>query len=249
MALFYIAMIVVNTLSNTLPLNGQTAAEISNRIDVLFTPAGYVFSIWFVIYFLLGGWLLVLFLLHKKTPFKNKRLATRFCLSCALNIAWLFAFHYEYFILSNIIIIGLLLTLILIYLSYPIGDSRFGGRLPFSLYLGWISVATIANISYTLKYYDVSLGINEVSGTIILLVIAACIALTGRYISDDPFFAAVFVWAILDRFELFSLLIELFCFHFLEQFHFVFLLVDYIFQLLVCMLLLVLFVFSGDHII
>ena len=197
MALFYIAMVIVNVLSNTLPINGQTAAEISNKIDVLFTPAGYVFSIWSLIYLLLGGWLLILFLRHKKTPFTDTRLATLFCRSCALNIAWLFAFHYEYFILSNIIMIGLLLTLILIYLSYPVGDNRFGGRLPFSLYLGWISVATIANISYTLKFYDVSLGINEVSGTIILLVIAACIALTGRYISDDPFFATVFVWAIL----------------------------------------------------
>ena len=197
MALFYIAMVIVNALSNTLPINGQTASEISNKIDVLFTPAGYVFSIWSFIYFLLAGWLLILFLHHKKTPFTNKRLATLFCISCALNISWLFAFHYEFFILSVFIMIGLLLTIILIYLSYPIGDKRIGGRLPFSIYLGWISVATIANISYTLKYYDVSLGINEVSGTIILLVIAACIAITGRYISDDPFFATVFVWAII----------------------------------------------------
>lgn len=197
MALFYIAMIVVNVLSNTLPINGQTAAEISNKIDVLFTPAGYVFSIWSIIYLSLAGWLLILLLRHKKTPFTDTRLATLFCITCALNIAWLIAFHYEYFILSNIIIIGLLLTLILIYLSYPVGDKRLGGRFPYSLYLGWITVATIANISYTLKYYGVSLGINEVSGTIILLVIAACIALTGRYFSDDPFFPAVFVWAIL----------------------------------------------------
>ena len=196
MGIFYIAMIVVNVLSNTLPLNGQTAAEISNKIDVLFTPAGYIFSIWSVIYVLLAIWLIILFLLHKQTPFTNQHLANSFCISCALNIAWLFAFHYEYFILSNIIIVALLLTLISIYLSYPVGDSRFGGRLPFSIYLGWISVATIANISYTLKFYDVSLGINEVPGTILLIIIAGALAVAGRYISDDPFFAVVFVWAI-----------------------------------------------------
>ena len=94
MLIAYIAMVIVNILSNTLPINGQTAAEISNRIDVLFTPAGYVFSIWSVIYVLLGIWLFLLWKKHKTT---NKdipsKLTILFTLSCLLNISWLFCFH------------------------------------------------------------------------------------------------------------------------------------------------------------
>ena len=198
MLVAYIVMIVVNILSNTLPINGQTAAEISNRIDVLFTPAGYVFSIWSVIYGLLAIWLFLLWKKHKSTTKEiSSRLTYLFVLSCLLNISWLFSFHYEQFILSTIIIIALLIVLINIYLMYPVGDSRFSGRLPFSIYLGWISVATIANISYTLKYYDVLLGIDEVLVTIILIIIAGLLALIGRYRSDDLFFPLVFVWAII----------------------------------------------------
>ena len=196
MTLFFIATLVVNWLSNALPLNGQTISDVSNKIDVLVTPAGYVFSIWGVIYALVAVWLIILFVRNRKHAFTNKKLAVLFSLTCIFNIGWLLSYHYEYFIFSNVVMLALLVTLIAIYLSYPAGDSRFGGRLPFSIYLGWITVATIANISYTLKWHDVSLGINEVSGTIILLVIAGIIAVVGRYISDDPYFAVVFVWAI-----------------------------------------------------
>ena len=197
MQLTYIAMVVVNILSNTLPINNQTAAEISGRLDVLITPAGYVFSIWGVIYALLAIWL---YLLWKEYLSKNKEIYSKltflFVLSCLLNISWLFSFHYEKFVLSTFIIIALLVVLIAIYLMYPVGDNRFSGRLPFSIYLGWISVATIVNISYTLKFYDISLGIDEVTGTIILLIIAGLLAIIGRYRADDPYFALVFVWAI-----------------------------------------------------
>jgi translocator protein len=196
MTIFFIATLVVNALSNILPINGQTTSDVSNKIDVLFTPAGYVFSIWGLIYLLVAVWLILLFVRNRKDTFTNQRLTILFCLSCIFNIGWLLSFHYEYFVLSNFVIVALLVTLILIYLSYPTGDSRFGGRLPFSVYLGWITVATIANISYTLKWHEVSLGINEVSGTILLLVVAGIVAVVGRYISDDPYFAVVFVWAI-----------------------------------------------------
>lgn len=91
----------------------------------------------------------------------------------------------------------LLITLIALYKQYSTADSRFGGRFPFSFYLGWISVATIANMSYTLKYYDISLGIDEVTGTIILIIIAGMLAIAGRYVSNDPYFSIVFVWAII----------------------------------------------------
>lgn len=198
MQLVYIAMVVVNILSNMLPINGQTASEISSRINVLITPAGYVFSIWGVIYGLLAIWLYLLWKKIKTIDTKTySKLTYLFVLSCLLNISWLFSFHYEKFILSTFVIIALLIVLIAIYLLYPVGDSRFSGRLPFSIYLGWVSVATIVNISYTLKYYNISLGIDEVTGTIILLIIAGLLALIGLFRANDPYFALVFVWAII----------------------------------------------------
>lgn len=45
-----IATIVVNGLANALPLNGVTSGEVSNRFGVYFVPAGYVFSVWGLIY-------------------------------------------------------------------------------------------------------------------------------------------------------------------------------------------------------
>ena len=188
----FIATIVVNALSNALPLNGQTTSDISNKLNVLFTPAGYVFSIWGFIYLLVLIWIIIQF--RKKET--TQAVTTYFIASCIFNIAWLFTWHYELFAISILFMLLLLVTLILLYKQYPHGDARFGGRFPFSFYLGWISVATIANISYVLKHYDVSLGIPEVGGTIGLVIIASALAIFGRYYSNDPYYAIVFVWAI-----------------------------------------------------
>lgn len=197
MLIAYVFMVTTNALANILPINGQTTSEISNRLDVPFTPAGYVFSIWSLIYILLAIWLVIAFKNRNTDKAVLRKIGALFILSCLLNAAWLFAFHYEQFILSTIVIIALLITLIAIHQSYPKSENRFGGRLPFSLYLGWISVATIANINYTLKFHDVSLGIGEMEGTIGLVVIAGILGIAGRYLSDDPFYALVFVWAII----------------------------------------------------
>jgi len=196
MLIAYVAMVMTNALANSVPINGQTTSEISNRLDVPFTPAGYVFSIWGLIYLLLATWLILAFKNRNTDKAVPRKTGALFILSCILNAAWLFSFHYDLFILSTFVIIVLLITLIAIHQSYPRSDSRFGGRLPFSVYLGWISVATIANITYTLKFHDVSLGIGEIEGTIGLVIIAGILGIAGRYLSDDPFFALVFVWAI-----------------------------------------------------
>lgn len=196
MIIAYVAMVTTNVLSNTLPINGQTTAEISDKLTVLFTPAGYVFSIWGIIYVLLAIWLFLQVKNRHTEQATSNTVSYLFVASCVFNIIWLLTWHYEYFALSIIVMLLLLITLIAIYKQYRIADSRFGGRFPFSFYLGWISVATIANMSYTLKYYAISLGIDEVTGTIILIIIAGILAIAGRYLSNDPYFSIVFVWAI-----------------------------------------------------
>ncbi|WP_431029789.1 TspO/MBR family protein [Lysinibacillus sp. LZ02] len=197
MVIAYIAMIAVNVLANTLPINGKTTQEISSSVNALFTPANYVFSIWNLIYLLLAIWLLSAFTNRQSEKAISNEVAHLFILSCMLNIGWIVAFHYELFILSTVIIVLLLVTLIFIYVSYPKENNSLGGRLPFSIYLGWISVVTIASISFTLKYHEVTFRLDEVTITIALILFAGLLAIIGRYVSDDIYFALVFVWAII----------------------------------------------------
>ena len=192
----FIAMIAVNYLSNSLPINGQTAAEISDRVDVLFKPAGYVFSIWILIYVLLAIWLILQYRKVKNGQF-NYKVGILFIVSCMLNIAWLLCWHYEQFALSVVVMFLLLITLIIIYLQYRPEQSSLSERLPFSFYLAWITVATIANVSYVLEYYEVDLGISEVIGSLILVAVAVIIGYIAVDYSKDIYFVLVIVWALI----------------------------------------------------
>lgn len=192
----FIAMIVVNFLSNYLPINGQTTAEISNRIEVLFTPAGYVFSIWGLIYFLVLVWLIMQYKSIKNNEFSSQ-IGVLFIFSCLFNIAWLFSWHYEQFALSVLFMILLLVTLILIYVKYPNTAQGLPERLPFSFYLAWIAVATIVNISYVLKHYGVDLGISEAVGSLVLVAAAVVIGYLALENSKDIYFVLVIVWALI----------------------------------------------------
>ena len=147
-----VLVVLVNALANILPINGQTTGEISNRLDVLFTPAGYVFGIWGVIYFLLLIWTFRQFPSSRRDLPIYQKSTPLYLLSSVLNIAWILLWHYEFFLLTVFVMIGLLLTLIRLYHLIKNEDHSFWNLLPFSVYLGWISVATIANISFYLKY-------------------------------------------------------------------------------------------------
>lgn len=198
MALAYIAMIVVNVLAISLPINNQTTGEISSRIIVLFNPASFVFSLmWGIIYLVLAIWLYLAFKSRNSSKEVKNSIGYLFILSCILNISWLLTWHYEMFVLTVIIMISLLITLILIYIHYP-KENKLSGRLPFSIYMGWISVALINNIAYVLKYFEwTGFGISEQAWTIILLGIGTILALLIRSQNNDIFYAFVFIIAFL----------------------------------------------------
>lgn len=198
-----LATIVVNTLANALPINGQNTGQISDRFHVYFVPAGYVFSIWGLIY--LG---LIAFAIFQALPAQRENPRLRktgwwISLGGLANIAWIFLWHYEHFTLTVIAILVLLVTLILTYLRLDNGRSvvpaaeKWAARLPFSIYLGWITVATVANISDVLDYLKWNgFGIaSEVWMGIVLgavLVIAALMNFRQR----DIAYAAVILWAL-----------------------------------------------------
>ena len=197
-----IATIVINGLANALPLNGLTTGEISDRFEVYFVPAGYVFSIWGLIYLLL-----ILFAVFQALPGQgdNRRLKEvgyLFALSCLANAAWLFLWHYEQFPLTLLAMLSLLVLLILVYLRLGIGQvavapvEKWLVQIPFSIYLGWITVATIANATSLLAYWNWSgWGLGDETWTIIMLLAGAGIASAVSLTRGDIAYVLVIVWA------------------------------------------------------
>src|SRR5690606_28384811 len=196
MTIAFLAVIVTNALVNILPLNGQTTGEISNRILVLFTPAGYVFSIWSIIYLLLAIWIIAFWVNLRKGQIPSSKIALFFILSCIFNISWLMLWHYEFFIWSIAAMLGYLVALIALYLQFSHSERKLTDRPPHSVNMGWISVATIANISFVLTYHNWSgWGLSDQLWTVIMLTVATALALHIRFHHFDIPFALVFIWA------------------------------------------------------
>ncbi|MBZ5202769.1 tryptophan-rich sensory protein [Planomicrobium chinense] len=196
MTIAFIAIIVVNAMANILPINGQTTGEISNRLPVLFTPAGYAFSIWSVIYILLAIWIIGFWVRLKKGQVPSIKITSFFVLSALFNISWLLLWHYEFFGWSILAMIGYLLALIGLYLQYGNEERGLLERFPVAVNMGWISVATIVNISFVLTYYNWSgWGLSDQLWTVIMLTVATALALHIRFHHSDIPYALVFIWA------------------------------------------------------
>ncbi|MDQ0268444.1 tryptophan-rich sensory protein [Cytobacillus purgationiresistens] len=195
--LAYAFMITMNLLAHALPINGQTTSEVSNKLNVLFTPAGYVFMIWGLIYLMLAIWLMRQGFPSKRNLPIYKKIYPIFILSSLLNGIWIVTWHYELFLLSIIIIVSLLITLIVLYRNLNISGIKID-MATFSIYLGWVSVATIANISYYLTYINWNgWGLSNTIWTIIMLSVAMVIAIYILVKYHDWLYPLVFVWAII----------------------------------------------------
>ncbi len=195
--------LVINGLANALPLNGQTTGQISDRFNVYFVPAGYVFSIWGLIYIGLIAYAIYQALPSQRVNPRLRATAWWIVLGGLANSAWIFLWHYNQFPLTLVAMLVLLATLIVTYLRLGVGRTkitsgeRWAVHLPFSIYLGWITVATIANISDVLDYLQWNrFGLApEIWMDIVLaavVVIAALMSFTRR----DVAYAAVLLWAL-----------------------------------------------------
>jgi len=195
--------IVVNTLANTLPINGLNTGEISDRFQVYFVPAGYVFSIWGLIY--IG---LIVFAIYQALPAQREHPRLRatgwwIVLGGLANIAWIFLWHYEQFPLTLIAMLALLATLIVTYLGFGVGrarvsiSERLAAHLPFSIYLGWITVATVANVTSLLDYLQwAGFGIAPEIWMGIVLVAVLAIASAMNFTRRDIAYTLVILWAL-----------------------------------------------------
>ena len=194
--------VAINAAANILPINGQETGAISDRFRVFVIPAGYVFSIWGLIYLLLAG-----FTVEQARPSRGsdptlRRLGWWPALTGVLNAVWILLFHYELFVLTVPVVVTLLLTLIRISAIVFADRQRLTGTmrwtvgLPFSVYLGWITVATIANVAQTLDSLGVRTGpLPPEPIACLVLLLGLGIALTFVWRFADVAYGAVIVWA------------------------------------------------------
>jgi hypothetical protein len=199
----FLAVVIGNSIAEAVPINQQTSAEISNRVPLLITPANYAFAIWGLIWIGLGAFAVWQALPAQRDNALMNKIAPAFLLTCFLNVFWLVLFHFNQFVLAAIVISLFTLTLIYIYLQLGIGRravslvERLTTHVPFSLYLGWLTVATVVNIAYTL--YDAGYRPDKQTQelwTVVLLVIVTIIGSLFAFRHKEIALIGVFVWAL-----------------------------------------------------
>jgi len=188
-------------------IGGQPTAAVSDNNPTLFTPAGYVFSIWSIIYIGLIAFAIFQARSSEDAETVRRRIGPGFAVNALLNAAWLFLWGYEILWASVVVMLGLLATLIIIYERLHIGrvpvDSPDSGslatwavRVPMSIYTGWISVATIANTSVALAASGWQGGaLGPQFWTVVVLLAGTALGLLAAILRRDIAYALVVVWA------------------------------------------------------
>lgn len=201
----FLLMVAINALANALKLGGLSTGEVSGLYPNLFAPAGYAFAIWGLIYLL--GALHVLYQLgifRCRAGTANepllKRVAVAFSVSSLANAAWVFCWHYRNIPLSTVMILVMLTSLayIMVLLRKTALSTRekLLVRLPFSVYFGWITVATIANLTVLLVALGWDRwGLSEAFWTAVVLIAGAAIGAAWIHFGRDPAYGLVLVWA------------------------------------------------------
>lgn len=203
--IIYFVMIATNAAAVLLPLNGMTTQEVSDSYPNLFAPAGLTFAIWSVIYLLLAGFVLYQWLKPSagsilSNPAVGNKVRNVFIVSSILNSIWLVVWQYLQIDLSVVIMLVLLVTLIYvnrILANEPLTKREYVFvRLPFSVYFGWITIATIANITAFLVDKNIAfLQDNQVFWTVAVLIIGLLIITTTILRNRDIAYGLATLWA------------------------------------------------------
>jgi hypothetical protein len=204
----FLGTVAVNALANVLPINNITTGALSDLYPNLFVPAGLTFAIWGLIYVLLG-----IFVIYPLIPSVRRdpqkvdfvqKIGPLFFISCLANIGWIFAWHYQILPLSLIFMLVLLGCLLFIYLRLNVGKSettraeRYFAHLPFSVYLGWITIATIANVTALLVNINWNTwGLGEQFWAVAVIIVGIAIALSMLFTRKDIYYSLVVDWALL----------------------------------------------------
>jgi hypothetical protein len=199
----FIITLAINGLAGTTILNGRTTAQVSDLYSNPFTPAGYVFAIWGIIYALLLVFVIFQTLPKQKDKPFQRQIGAFFILSSILNSVWLFLWQYDYITVSCVVMFALLAALTTIYLRLDIGkvkvplNEKLGVHLPFSVYLSWITVASIANVAAALVSIGWNgFGFSAETWAIVALSIALLVTLIVIIVRRDIAYSLVVVWAL-----------------------------------------------------
>lgn len=197
-----LATIAINGLATSLPLNGQSTGEISDRFPSLFTPAGYVFAIWSVIYLGLLAYMVYQALPSQRTNPRLRSIGWPYVVSGIANSVWIFLWHYNLFPLSLVVMLVLLLSLIVVYQrltpwrASASTAERWTVHIPFSIYLGWITVATVANASTVLLDWGWSgAPLSPMIWSLAMITVASVLGLIFALREQNIAYVAVLVWA------------------------------------------------------
>lgn len=195
----------VNVLANVRPIGGLTLGEISNQLfaEVLITPARYAFAIWGLIYLGLFSFAIYQALPNQKEKPIFKTISYWLVAASVAQIVWVFVFQLRFFVASFLVMLLILLPLIRLYVQVNPAEKRVSWRerwfvqIPISIYLGWISVATVVNGAVALTDLGwIGGGLSPAIWTVIMMGVAGAIALWIHFWNQDLAFAGVFVWAL-----------------------------------------------------
>jgi benzodiazapine receptor len=202
----FLLMVLVNWMANAIPIGGRTAGEVSSMFPVLVTPAFYASTIWIAIYVLLGCFVWLQWLPRWSGLPVFRTIGPWFAVTCVLNILWILLWHQLYIPSAAFMMIALLLALTILYpLTRRAGstprDSGFVVRtfvqLPFSIYLAWITVASIVNVSVGLSAAGWNgWGLPETFWAVLMMVLAGGIAYVMYRRHQDTTYVLVIVWAL-----------------------------------------------------
>jgi benzodiazapine receptor len=198
-----LVVIAVNAAANIVPINGLQTGELSARYPTGFTPAGWVFSIWGLIYAGLLAYSLFAARAPAASDARIRRVLAPYLASCAGNAAWIFAWHYEQVgasVLCMLVILGGLLAAYVRLGAEPPASmaERICVDVPFSLYLGWITTAMLANVAawfFDVKQYPFELPMEE--WALLTVVTATAVYAAAGVRTGDAVYTAVFAWAAL----------------------------------------------------
>jgi hypothetical protein len=191
--ILFTGMIVMNYLANALPLNNKTTGQLSDSFPNLFVPAGITFSIWGIIYLLLLVYCIVQFRVSNEVI--SVSIGWAFGISCLLNAIWIVFWHFGKLPLSLIVMLGILVTLV--YINLLIKDLPLGIiKASFGIYLGWICIATIANVTALLVHYNwQGFGLAEETWTIVMILTGTLIIAITIMNLRNPFIGLSVIWA------------------------------------------------------
>jgi hypothetical protein len=194
-AITFVAMLLVNYLANSIPIGGNTTGDISAKYNTLFTPSGFTFSIWLVIYVLLSVFVISIFINPEVILTSNRlQVLILFCTVNVFNILWLLSWHNDRILLSTVFMV-ILLVLLLTILRF-ISKSDLLSYVTFSIYSGWISVALIANIAIFIVKKDYGFFMNnQYLWLFIALGLSFIIGVYMAFKHKNYYYSAVFLWA------------------------------------------------------